>query len=523
MDWDPIKKRFFKKLPEKAKVEPRHSPSTQQSHQDAEARFAQRTPLRRSAFAGSSFRPLGFQARLATTAAGICSVTNSSVQQRRRAVMEANLGRMKHVSTLSLNTSGIRETGSTERRQRQTASVNRLHHAPFMGSFLCFSNGCDDLFYLDASPFRSPESCSAISVFLSMRIAPDVESGEISPNAMVDLKTFSNAILHWERKATSLYHLHEKLVAIFYEDNIIVGVLEKSGSQLLRCTAKIGWDSPTRVERIQHLCVRSSPDQSTSPKKGSVILACATQRQVHLVRLHSQTVSTAEAAFQHLHSDIICLEMLSFGGTLFVGLRNGTIMEYNTSNILGEQDTSSADAPPSRRTKPRRKRYSGLHHPALGKGAVTHIKAVSDDEVIVAYTSGEMFLVHPKTISKPLIRYQGHMNSWSFGLPMTVDVEHRLLAVAGQDRKVRVWSLDYPLPLQGTPSTVAGDAKDEELNLADGRLGSKPLQETIFAIPISGLAFCQRRYISNLESDSTSRGLPALAVSCHGNEIAFFE
>lgn len=527
MDWDPIKKRFFKRLPEKAKVEPRQSLYSQQSHREAEARFAQRTPLPRSAFASSSSTPLGYKARLVADAAFRTSPSYSSIQRRKYAVIEANLGQLQHVSTTSLNPSGFRETGPTEHSKRWDVSIKSLHHTSPMGSLLCFGNGSGDLFFLDTWPSSRHERCSPLSVLLAMRTTPDADSGEISPSELVDLKSLSNVLLHMDNRF-SLYSIHEEHFAIFHDNSIIVGVLEKSGSRLLRGTANSLLQMKATTEQVQHLCMRGLQNESGSSSQEPITLAYATQRRLYIVQLQYNSVTTMEAASQALSSDIICLEMSPLGEKLFVGLRNGTIVEYDTGSFLREHKESEAGveagAPSAQRGKKLKpKRSSRQHHTALGMGAVTHIKSLSHEEMVVAYSSGELYLVHPRALSEPLVRYHGHVNSWSLDLPMTIDAEHRLLAVAGQDRKVRIWSLDHPLPLHHEQSNHVNSAKEAQLDLADGQLSTRPLQETTFASPISGLAFCQRRYITNLRHHSMSRGLPALAVSCHGNEIAFFE
>lgn len=110
---------------------------------------------------------------------------------------------------------------------------------------------------------------------------------------------------------------------------------------------------------------------------------------------------------------------------------------------------------------------------------------------------------------------------------MTVEIPHRLLAVAGQDRRVRIWSLDHPLPLHYTTNTLHQERVDQPVfDLFHDELCTKTLQETTFSAPVTALAFCQRRYMANMETKAfmspLPRGLPALAVSC-GNEIGFFE
>lgn len=70
---------------------------------------------------------------------------------------------------------------------------------------------------------------------------------------------------------------------------------------------------------------------------------------------------------------------------------------------------------------------------------------------------------------RPLRHYSGHRNSYMFDLGICVDEKNRLLACAGDDCRIRVWSLDDDAPCaeigsQGTDksrghhSGAAGDA-----------------------------------------------------------------
>lgn len=47
---------------------------------------------------------------------------------------------------------------------------------------------------------------------------------------------------------------------------------------------------------------------------------------------------------------------------------------------------------------------------------------------------------------RPLRYYSGHCNSYMFELGLCINEPHRLLACAGVDRRVRIWSLDNDTP-----------------------------------------------------------------------------
>ena len=78
---------------------------------------------------------------------------------------------------------------------------------------------------------------------------------------------------------------------------------------------------------------------------------------------------------------------------------------------------------------------------------------------------------------------------------------------------------------------IEDDDMEDEINTFDPHRDStstqQKLSQVIFANQITGLAFCQRFAVSNDEAMQNSkflpRGVPALAISCGGSEITFFE
>ncbi len=88
--------------------------------------------------------------------------------------------------------------------------------------------------------------------------------------------------------------------------------------------------------------------------------------------------------------------------------------------------------------------------------------------------------------SKVIRRFRGHVNSYDFRLGFAIDADLRLLALAGLDRKVRVWSLDSALPL-GTASLTlphvyhAPTNPVEEKQQSDDHLGATLWDESTSA------------------------------------------
>lgn len=139
--------------------------------------------------------------------------------------------------------------------------------------------------------------------------------------------------------------------------------------------------------------------------------------------------------------------------------------------------------------------------------------------------------------SHPIMEFFGHVNSWTLHPCMTIDVRLRVIAFAGQDHRVRLWSLDNPYPLQNplshdTTTDLSIDVCKLHCREHQWYLNTKPvhppsIHSIAFSEPVTGLAFCQRRSVSMMEGSQNNRFLPydtpALAITCGTNDIVFFE
>lgn len=109
---------------------------------------------------------------------------------------------------------------------------------------------------------------------------------------------------------------------------------------------------------------------------------------------------------------------------------------------------------------------------------------------------------------------------------MAIDLQYRLLAMTGQDRKVRLWHLDSPFPLEDRGS-FTNDNVTRPFDIANEHLSTCSLQQMTFSNAVTGLTFCARRDILKEAAQSddfnAESNLPGLAIATSGAEIAFFE
>ncbi|KAH8114711.1 hypothetical protein DFH11DRAFT_1855309 [Phellopilus nigrolimitatus] len=162
-------------------------------------------------------------------------------------------------------------------------------------------------------------------------------------------------------------------------------------------------------------------------------------------------------------SDVLSLFQLP--NTVTIGSRNGEVRLFDIrmredagSELLG--DRFSAEGNPAAKVGTKAKK-AGAH------SAITHLQGVREWELLVGTSAGELELFDRRffsgTRSQPTIIFPGHVNSYVLDLGITTDPSQDFVFAAGQDRRVRGWSLrtGRPLgalfggaPLQSTPRAL---------------------------------------------------------------------
>ncbi|KAJ1020340.1 hypothetical protein NDA18_005936 [Ustilago nuda] len=148
-------------------------------------------------------------------------------------------------------------------------------------------------------------------------------------------------------------------------------------------------------------------------------------------------------------SDCMALTFSYSGEKLYCGLRSGGVVEMPWDQPKGVMPQF---------------RYLAKED----AGSVTQLKMLSEGELLVVRINGVVEMIDTMT-GETITRYEGHVNSYQYGLGFAVDPDLRLMALAGLDRRVRVWSLQSSIPLGTTATTLAPKnfCKDSEVNLWD--------------------------------------------------------
>ncbi|SPO40275.1 uncharacterized protein PSFLO_05757 [Pseudozyma flocculosa] len=161
---------------------------------------------------------------------------------------------------------------------------------------------------------------------------------------------------------------------------------------------------------------------------------------------------------RRLGSDAMCV-CFATDTRVYAGLRSGRVVGFDVGR------TDQRDAPP------RGSHDAGFEELAQGAGSVTHVVGVGESELLVAWTTGEQMRLVDLVTKQTKVSFVGHVNSYTFNLALAVDAHHRLVACAGQDDQVRIWSLDDPEPLSSSSSSSSGSGGDANPNL--GQDGSR--------------------------------------------------
>lgn len=171
--------------------------------------------------------------------------------------------------------------------------------------------------------------------------------------------------------------------------------------------------------------------------RGSVLYALSMGKKVKILTYHLPIAglepSLAASVTISSASDVMALAFDLSGESLYCGTRCGSVIIYQ------RPASSSATWPPQHVM------------PVDAEGSVTNLAVVSATELLIVRINGIVQLVDVAT-GEIRQRYKGHVNSYQYKLAIAIDKRSRMFALAGLDRRVRVWSIDSPLPL-GTTAT----------------------------------------------------------------------
>jgi len=138
-----------------------------------------------------------------------------------------------------------------------------------------------------------------------------------------------------------------------------------------------------------------------------------------------------------------------------------------------------------------------LYDERFGQGArstVLHLDLVNEHQLLTSQMNGELALYDLRfpCNSEPLIRYRGHVNTSSRKLGIAIDPYEQFLFAAGEDCRVRGWSLNSGTPVEPPPMDEdALSASSSSLDDPDGPM-SNPFR-AIFSSPVAAMQLTRER------------------------------
>lgn len=565
MEWDPDKKRFFK-------AAPKGGPSRQQQSQSRtkKGKSEKRTQSSHSQYEGnnsnlseqdlhdvttpicSHFSP--FKHHHASRWQSLRSTTPRmvDVHSTQHALVAQQLGQLRHCRTA---TADMPRGPSPLFNQRLVGIHNLIGNEQF-GSLLYFMSWNGFVYLIDTSQMH-PTGITEVPLHLAELSwhapqRPYQDRIPLSPTTLSFRATMADRLLVYAPSETpDCYGLDDDCLAFFsspLELNIYRLTTDASNEQSGRCINVMPDKYHIKIPRNWPTggCITLSMRRLRD--KGQLIVCVGVGNRICLYRLkisgerdsfvgRMDKSFSQSRIFRRAESDIMSHDIHKDGTQVVIGCRNGRVarlsllfQEGSNENRLNGTDFANKSS----------RLLDSDYIPLRGVGAVTNVKYMTEDEILLAYSSGKLISCLLHKPDKAHMVFHGHINSWTLHPPLTIDLQYKIFALAGQDRRVRIWSFDHSNPLGYDPRLIQDqdqnymeeDDVSEDLNSFDPFRDSsinqeQKLSQVIFSNQITGLAFCQRFSVSNDEamqnSAFLSRGIPALAISCGGSEITFFE
>ncbi|KAF9013189.1 WD40-repeat-containing domain protein [Cyathus striatus] len=184
------------------------------------------------------------------------------------------------------------------------------------------------------------------------------------------------------------------------------------------------------AERTFVLTFNDLHDIWTSCLTGKSLLLGGNGKAVYI---HDIDVTRIIPKILHTGSDVFAITQKDH--LIYTGARNGNIERFDIR--LGKH------------------RGQQLIPERFGKNqsrtSVLHLELIGESQVLVSHMNGELACYDLRFSARDgasLIRYEGHVNSYTPRLGISTDLTDCLLFAAGQDHRVRGWSLNTGEPLQ---------------------------------------------------------------------------
>ncbi|KIM63386.1 hypothetical protein SCLCIDRAFT_1214275 [Scleroderma citrinum Foug A] len=201
-------------------------------------------------------------------------------------------------------------------------------------------------------------------------------------------------------------------------------------------------DSASEDIRISRIDSRVACDIWTADLHGSRLVLGANKQAVCIDDISER------AAVHHLPTGSDVFAVAQQEHIIYSGLRNGSILRFDNRVWKPKGDALLGDlfAQPS--------------------NSITNLRLLCDSQLLVTNVDGKISTFDLRFISPrvPLKVFIGNVNSYSIKAPIAVDPSEEFLFAAGQDNRIRLWSLrSGGPPLTPSPSITTPKPYGQEL------------------------------------------------------------
>ncbi|GLB38232.1 putative protein modification by small protein conjugation or removal [Lyophyllum shimeji] len=195
--------------------------------------------------------------------------------------------------------------------------------------------------------------------------------------------------------------------------------------------AKISVQDLNVTGRTSLLSLNSVHDIRCSHLHDSALVLGVSKKAVYLPDIDTSM------SIQHLetHSDVFSVRQ--HGDNIYTGCRNGTIMRFD-----------------KRLYKHGQKLYNDrfLNQP---RTTVLHVEMLGDWQLLTSHMNGDLMTFDLRFTRQdtPLVRYHGHTNTYTQRLGIALDPDQKFLFAAGEDNRIRGWSIRTGDPLLPSSSS----------------------------------------------------------------------
>ncbi|KAF8158028.1 hypothetical protein B0H34DRAFT_657146 [Crassisporium funariophilum] len=188
-------------------------------------------------------------------------------------------------------------------------------------------------------------------------------------------------------------------------------------------TGKFVVQNLAKEGRMYLMNMNGVSDIRTSHLQGTALVVGANKKAIHM-----SDVDVINSV-QHLYTNSDVFAVTQQKHLVFTGSRNGSVDRFDM-----------------RMPKHRSQKLFDNRFGDRPRSSVYHLDFIGESELLMSHLNGDLVTFDMRyapttSTSSPVRVYEGHVNTYTDNLGIAIDHEQDFLFAAGQDRRVRCWSL----------------------------------------------------------------------------------